>query len=114
MKLLLHCLFCFLFGCFIHAEVASQKTKYVVLITGCSSGIGQSAALEISKSPNFKVWATMRDTSKSSLPTDRENLKVAELDVTNEDSVINALQTQMEALILSSIMQDLDWRDHWK
>ncbi|XP_071961782.1 retinol dehydrogenase 8-like [Antedon mediterranea] len=36
----------------------------IVLITGCSSGIGLSAAVALAKHPDFKVYATMRNTGK--------------------------------------------------
>lgn len=69
-------------------DPTKKNRDYVVLITGCSSGIGAEAALAISAhSPRFKVWATMRNPAKSTLPTDRTNLKVAALDVTKEESV---------------------------
>lgn len=65
---------------------AISNEKTVILITGCSTGIGKSTAEELAKDENYIVWATMRDPSKSSLPP-LPNLKVGELDVTSEDSV---------------------------
>lgn len=77
----------FTFFTLYHVAIARQT---VVLITGCSTGIGYSAALEFAKHPQFTVWATMRDTSKSTLP-DLPNLKVLALDVTSETSVAAAV-----------------------
>lgn len=75
----------------------NRDRDYVILITGCSSGIGAEAALALSaQSPRFKVWATMRNPAKSALPTDRANLKVAAMDVTNEDSVQAAVRKIVE------------------
>eukprot|EP01040_Poterioochromonas_malhamensis_P006748 gene6748-7271_t len=80
------------------AHVESIKPPVVVLITGCSTGIGKTAAEELSKDESYKIWATMRDTSKSTLPTDRANLKVGALDVTSESSI--------EALVQQIIAED--------
>lgn len=71
--------------------LATAPNPTVVLITGCSSGIGQSAAVEFSKHSHYKVWATMRDIAKSKLPSDLPNLIVLPLDVTQEDSVGEAV-----------------------
>jgi NADP-dependent 3-hydroxy acid dehydrogenase YdfG len=69
-----------------------HKRDIVIVITGCSSGIGFTTALTLSENPQFKVWATMRDISKSTLPTDRINLKIATMDVTDEESIQIAIQ----------------------
>jgi NADP-dependent 3-hydroxy acid dehydrogenase YdfG len=37
------------------SEAIVKQSKTVVLITGCSSGIGQSAAEEFIKHPGYKV-----------------------------------------------------------
>ena len=58
----------------------------MVLITGCSSGIGKSIALEFAKHPNFKVWATMRSTDKWDVEP-QHNLIIAPMDVTSDESV---------------------------
>jgi NAD(P)-dependent dehydrogenase (short-subunit alcohol dehydrogenase family) len=80
------CIFIILFS--IQSVLAfNDNSNIVILITGCSTGIGKSAAEAFSADPSFTVWATMRDTSKSTLPTDRPNLKITELDVSREDSV---------------------------
>lgn len=65
-----------------------SDNKYVVLITGCSSGIGKTAAIAFSKLPNVKVWATMRNTSAVDFSCYEErNLHIAAMDVTSEESV---------------------------
>jgi len=57
-----------------------------VLVTGSSSGIGKSTAIEFAKDDRFKVWATMRSTDQWDAEP-RDNLIVAEMDVTMEESV---------------------------
>src|SRR5438128_2677014 len=67
----------------------------VVLITGCSTGIGLAAAIHLAKE-GHKVYATMRQPLNSELPAIiREKLlpiDVLSLDVNNEESVIKAVQ----------------------
>jgi NAD(P)-dependent dehydrogenase (short-subunit alcohol dehydrogenase family) len=64
----------------------SLGTRVVVLVTGSSSGIGKSTAIEFAKDDRFKVWATMRSTDQWDAEP-RDNLIVAEMDVTMEESV---------------------------
>ncbi|RYH29560.1 SDR family oxidoreductase [archaeon] len=79
-----------LFLCLIASSAWAERK--VVLITGCSSGIGYSAALEFAKhSDEYKVWATMRDVSKSKLTDELSNLRVIPLDVTSDESVQSAV-----------------------
>ncbi|XP_072041061.1 retinol dehydrogenase 8-like [Amphiura filiformis] len=67
----------------------------IVVITGCSSGIGLQAAVHLAsdKENRFKVYATMRDlTKKDQLEsaagsTMYKTLFIRELDVTKEDSI---------------------------
>lgn len=78
-------------------EIKSQK---VVLITGCSSGIGFETSLELARN-NYKVYATMRDLSKKTLLenlSNLENLEInfLELDVTDDNSVKTAVNTIFE------------------
>lgn len=68
----------------------------VVLITGCSSGFGQLAALHFARKGDT-VYASMRDTSKARVleeARDKEKLpiKVVQLDVTDEVSVAAAVR----------------------
>ena len=65
----------------------------VVLITGCSSGIGFSTANLLAER-GFKVYATMRDISKNNF--NHELIDVVELDVNSEQSVENAIKTIFE------------------
>lgn len=73
----------------------------VVLITGCSSGIGLATAVLLAKDPEkrFRVYATMRNLDKSEALEQaghqylNDTLFVRQLDVTSEESVTNALQT---------------------
>ena len=62
----------------------------VVLITGCSTGIGFATAILVARS-GHTVYATMRNPSRSALPQLSEgglsSLKVIQLDVNNEASV---------------------------
>ncbi len=62
----------------------------VVLITGCSSGIGLETALELADQ-DYKVYATMRDVSKSKF--DDGNIETLYLDVDSEQSIEKAVKT---------------------
>ncbi len=75
-------------------DVSSQQDSpiRVVLITGCSTGIGKSAAQAFLKDGRFKVWATMRSPSQSDLLTtcnqaERSRLEIGAMDVTSTESV---------------------------
>jgi NADP-dependent 3-hydroxy acid dehydrogenase YdfG len=85
---------------FVAASNDENKNRIVIVITGCSTGIGKSAAEELAKNDNFVVWATMRDTKKSTLPS-LPNLKLGNLDVTSEESVNHLIDkiTQEEGKI---------------
>ena len=73
----------------------------VVLITGCSSGIGLATAVLLAKDPDkrFRVYATMRNLDKKASLEEaaqdqlNDTLFVRELDVTSDESVANALQS---------------------
>ncbi|XP_046862374.1 retinol dehydrogenase 8-like [Xenia sp. Carnegie-2017] len=75
-------------------------SKEIVLITGTSSGVGLSTAELLAKqtSTKFKVYASMRNTSKKDAFLEKtagcSNIVVIELDVCSEDSV-NAAVTQI-------------------
>jgi NAD(P)-dependent dehydrogenase (short-subunit alcohol dehydrogenase family) len=72
----------------------------VVLLTGCSSGIGLSAALAFARQRD-RVYATMRDPrrgerlSKTAAEEDLD-LSIARIDVTDEGSVQEAVQHVLE------------------
>lgn len=75
----------------VNGKWVEEVLPTVVLITGCSSGIGQSTALEFAKNPKYKVWATMRDTSAWKDVDVPSNVAVTQLDVTSDDSVTRAV-----------------------
>jgi NADP-dependent 3-hydroxy acid dehydrogenase YdfG len=69
---------------------AAPPKSVVVLITGCSSGIGEATALRLAGKNNYKIWATMRNTEKwNHEPI--SNLVVAQLDVTLQSSIDNVV-----------------------
>ncbi|EDO45710.1 predicted protein [Nematostella vectensis] len=73
----------------------------VVLITGCSTGIGLAAALLLAKDDGrrFKVYATMRNLEKRGILEEAarrqlgDTLIVKQLDVTSDESVTEVLQS---------------------
>ena len=71
----------------------------VVLITGCSTGIGLATAIHLAKK-GHKVYATMRQPSKSELPKkiveELLPIDVLSLDVNNEESVQKALKQVLD------------------
>ena len=72
--------------------MAEQK---VVLITGCSTGIGLKTAVKLAKDEKkrFKVYATMRSLEKTKCLEEEgggclgKSLFIEELDVTKDDSI---------------------------
>ncbi|XP_071837091.1 retinol dehydrogenase 8-like [Apostichopus japonicus] len=73
-------------------SMADSNVK-VVVITGCSSGIGLDTAVLLAKEKNFKVLATMRnlqkkgDLEKAAAGTLNKTLFIQELDVSKEESI---------------------------
>ena len=83
-------------GCSVDAKVVNGKwvedvLPTTVLITGCSSGIGQATALEFAKNSKYKVWASMRDISAWKDVPVPNNVILIELDVTSDESVSKAI-----------------------
>lgn len=67
----------------------------VVLITGCSSGIGYETALMLARN-GFHTFATMRNTKKSDsleeiIKKERLDLNIRELDVNDDRSIENTI-----------------------
>ncbi|XP_058036756.1 retinol dehydrogenase 8-like isoform X2 [Ahaetulla prasina] len=89
----------------------------IVLITGCSSGIGLALAAKLAKDKQkrFKVIATMRNiTKKEKLeaaigPALNQTLEIKQLDVCDEKSIHNCINSipQRHIDILSIIFNDI-------
>ena len=73
----------------------------VVLITGCSTGIGQVAAIHLSRL-GYRVFASMRNPDAGASPlikvanTERLNLEIIQLDVTDPESSKRAVQKVLD------------------
>lgn len=73
---------------------------YIVLISGCSSGIGLDTALHLAKDPEkrFKVYATMRNLAKKGKLEEHgkeylgKTLVIEQMDVSSDESVKNAVE----------------------
>ncbi|XP_022083992.1 retinol dehydrogenase 8-like [Acanthaster planci] len=99
----------------------------VVLITGCSSGIGLATAVCLAKEKQheFKVYATMRNLgSKGSLETAAgdtldKNLFIRKLDVTKEDTISSVVDEivrengRIDVLINNAGCGGVDGNDQW-
>lgn len=77
-----------------------SKNQKVAIVTGSSSGIGLETAIHLAKN-GFKTYATMRNTSKSDEIKERSqsenlSLEILQLDVTDDESVKNAINTVLE------------------
>uniref|UniRef100_A0A3Q1B7R6 Estradiol 17-beta-dehydrogenase n=2 Tax=Amphiprion ocellaris TaxID=80972 RepID=A0A3Q1B7R6_AMPOC len=78
--------------------------KKVVLITGCSSGIGLSLAVRLASDPDkrFKVYATMRNLAKKERLLEcvkglhKDTLDILQMDVTDRQSILYARDRVVE------------------
>jgi NAD(P)-dependent dehydrogenase (short-subunit alcohol dehydrogenase family) len=73
------------------------SNQRVAVVTGCSSGIGLETSLTFARN-GFLTYATMRNLNKSEIiksPAQKEKLplKILQLDVVDEQSVENAIQS---------------------
>ena len=73
-----------------------SKNQKVVLITGCSSGVGLETAIECAKA-GHRVFATMRNLNKKEKLEKRieeeklKNIEIMELDVSDTSSIENSI-----------------------
>ncbi|XP_075894894.1 17-beta-hydroxysteroid dehydrogenase type 1 [Nelusetta ayraudi] len=78
--------------------------KKVVLITGCSSGIGLSLAVRLASDPEktYKVYATMRNLAKKERLLEsvkglhKDTLDILQMDVTSMQSILDAKERVVE------------------
>ena len=71
-----------------------MKTKRVALITGASSGIGESAAVLL-KEKGFTVYGAARRLEKMK-NLEEKGISTIELDITKEDSIKKCVDTIIE------------------
>jgi short-subunit dehydrogenase len=71
-----------------------MNMKKVAIITGASSGMGKSAAYELNQK-GYKVYGMARRTDKMS-DLKENRMEVVSLDLTNDDSIVNAVNTVIE------------------
>lgn len=88
------------------AEKKPKIEKAVVLISGCSSGIGLTTAVHLATNSKYKVYATLRDMSKKDKILESaksnnivigESLSLLEMDVTKEDTIVKAVKQILES-----------------
>lgn len=76
----------------------ADSSQKVVVITGCSSGIGLDTAVLLAKDENFKVIATMRNLQKkgnlekAAGESLNKSLFIKELDISKEESILKFLK----------------------
>ena len=82
---------------FWNGETMSEENQQqkVVLITGCSSGIGLETALEFARN-GYKTYASMRNLDKKSelenkANNENLNIEILEIDVNNQETIDNAI-----------------------
>jgi len=73
----------------------NESNSKVVLITGCSSGIGFETAVEFARN-GFKTYASMRDLNKKSeleniTYNEKLPLEILQIDVTKQESINSAI-----------------------
>ncbi|KAJ8030459.1 Retinol dehydrogenase 8 [Holothuria leucospilota] len=79
--------------------MASDK---IVVITGCSSGIGLDTAVMLAKEKGFKIIATMRNLKKkdplekAAGETLNKSLFIKELDISVEDSIVKFVKNTLQ------------------
>lgn len=70
------------------------ETQKVALITGASSGIGESAAILLHEK-GFKVYGAARRVEKMK-ELEEKGISTIALDITNEESIVNCVNTILE------------------
>ncbi|GLD49102.1 estradiol 17-beta-dehydrogenase 1 isoform X1 [Lates japonicus] len=87
-----------------NASEPGSMDKKVVLITGCSSGIGLSLAVRLASDPDktFKVYATMRNLAKKERLLEcvkglhKGTLDILQMDVTDRQSILDVRDRVVE------------------
>lgn len=80
----------------------ANKNQKIVVITGCSSGIGLETAVLLAKEKDYKVLATMRNLQKKDAlekaagSTLNHSLVIKELDISKEESILKFIKETIE------------------
>ena len=85
-------------------SLAELMAPQIVLISGCSSGIGLTTAVHLAKDAEkrFKVYATMRNLAKKGQLEEEgkeylgKTLMIKEMDVCSDESVNKAVQEVLD------------------
>src|SRR5688572_3506733 len=78
------------YGETMNTAISNSEPSKAVLITGCSSGIGKATAIHLA-SRGWTVWATARK-RESIADLEAVGCKTLSLDVTDDDSMVNAVR----------------------